>query len=111
MKRFRRLLVRWEKKPKKSMEHSLRLSPTNDKCHHPPIVCANDWGVMTGFALRLPVGARHLPGSGVEAVEEVGRGDHKDQSRESLLVVVASGLLPDRIGDRVGTVSKPGDGL
>ena len=29
---------------------------------------------------------RHLPGGGVEAVEEVGGGDHEDQSRGPLLV-------------------------
>src|SRR5258708_15238093 len=55
--------------------------------------------------------ARYLPGGGVEAVEEVGRGDHEDQSRESLLVVVPGGLVPDRVWDRVGPVGKSGDGL
>src|SRR6266446_10692961 len=61
---------------------------------------------------ELPIlAACHLPGGGVEAVEEVGRGDHEDQSRESLLVVVPGGLAPDRVWDRVGPVGKPGDGL
>src|SRR5260370_17458149 len=52
-----------------------------------------------------------MPDGGVEAVEEVGRGDHEDQSRESLLVVVPGGLFPDRVWDRVGPVGKSGDGL
>src|SRR5258708_21274144 len=50
-------------------------------------------------------------GGGVEAVEEVGRRDHEDQSRESLLIVVPGGLVPDRVWDRVGPVGKPSDGL
>ncbi len=50
----------------------------------------------------LPLhGTRHLPGSGVEAVEEVGGGDHEDDGRETLLVVVPGGLVPDLVGDRV----------
>ena len=65
-----------------------------------------------GSILKLPtLAACHLPGGGIEAVEEVGCGDHKDQGRESLLVVVLGGLVPDRVWDRVGPVGKPGDGL
>src|SRR5437764_11316883 len=63
------------------------------------------------LSASLPLCARYLPGGDVEAVEEVGRGDHEDQSRESLLVVVPGGLVPDRVWDRVGPVGKPGDGL
>jgi hypothetical protein len=60
----------------------------------------------------LPVlAARHLPGGGIEAVEKVGRGDHEDQRRESLLVVVPGGLVIDLVWDRVGPVGKPSDGL
>src|SRR5216683_2959744 len=55
--------------------------------------------------------ARHLPGSGVEAVEEVGRGDHEDQGREPLLVVVPAGLVPDLVGDRVRPIGETGGSL
>src|SRR5438105_10255551 len=102
-----------------------------------PIVCANDWGGddrvrtlqrhltalisavrlhhrasgRTHLSFTLPLCTRHLPGGGVEAVEEVGRGDHEDQGREPLLVVVPGGLVPDRVWDRVRPIGEPGDGL
>ncbi len=61
---------------------------------------------------ELPdLAACHLPGGGIEAVEEVGRGDHEDQGRESLFVVVPGGLVVDLVWDRVGPVGNPGDGL
>jgi hypothetical protein len=55
--------------------------------------------------------ARHLPCGVVEAVEEVSRGNHEDQSRQPSLVVIACGLLPDRVWNRVGLVGKSGDGF
>jgi hypothetical protein len=67
---------------------------------------------MSFACASLPaLAARHLPDGGVETVEEVGRGDHQDQCRESLLVVVPGGLVPDWVWDRVGLVGKAGDGL
>jgi hypothetical protein len=92
-----------------------------------PIACASDWGdddrvrslqshltalisadrlhqracERNQLSFTLPFRARHLPGGGVEAVEEVGRGDHEDQGCEPLLVVVPGGLVPDRVWDRV----------
>ena len=55
--------------------------------------------------------ACHLPSSGIEAVEEIGYADHKDQGSQSLLVVVADGLVVDLVWDGVGPIGKPGDGL
>src|SRR5260370_22347969 len=55
--------------------------------------------------------ARHLPGGSVEAVEEIGCGDDKDQSREPLLVVVPASFVPDLVWDRVRTVGETGGGL
>jgi hypothetical protein len=67
--------------------------------------------VMLTRKSELPtLAACHLPGGDIEAVEEVGGADHEDQGRESLLVVVPGGLLPDLVWDRVGLVSKPGNG-
>jgi hypothetical protein len=61
---------------------------------------------------ELPtLAACYLPDGDVKAVEEVGGGDHKDQDRESLLVVVPSGLVPDRVGDRVRLIGYTGDSL
>jgi hypothetical protein len=51
--------------------------------------------------ILLPRLSRHLPGGGVEAIEEVSCGDHENQGREPLLVVVLGGLVPDLVGDRV----------
>ena len=55
--------------------------------------------------------ARSLPGGGAKAGEEVGCGDHEDQGRQPLLVVVPDGLVPDRVGDRVRLIGYTGDGL
>ena len=61
---------------------------------------------------KLPVlAARHLPGGGIEAVEEVGSGDREDQGRQSLLIVVPGGLVVDLVWDRVGLVGETGDSL
>ena len=61
---------------------------------------------------ELPtLAACHLPDGDMEAVEEVGCGDHEDQDRQSLLVVVPSGLLPDLVWDRVRLIGYTGDGL
>src|SRR5579872_792357 len=48
---------------------------------------------------------------GVEAVEEVGGGNHEEQGGETFLVIMAGGLVPDVVGDGVGAVGKAGDGL
>jgi hypothetical protein len=40
----------------------------------------------------------------METVEEVGCGDHEDQDRQSLLVVVPGSLVPDRVRNRVGLI-------
>src|SRR5438477_11115488 len=63
------------------------------------------------LSASLPLCARHLPGGGIEAVEEVGRGDHEDQGCEPLLVVVPAGLVPDRVWDRVGPIGETGGSL
>lgn len=55
--------------------------------------------------------ARHLLGGGVEAVEEIGRGDRRDTGGQSLLVVVPGGLVPDRVEDRVGPIGETGGSL
>ena len=55
--------------------------------------------------------ARHLPGGGIQAIEEVGRGNHQKQGRHPLLVIVLRGLLPDLVRHRVAPVSHPSDGL
>src|SRR5258708_38097113 len=55
--------------------------------------------------------ARHLPGGSVEAVEEIGCGDDKDQSREPLLVVVPASFVPDLVWERVRSVVETGGGL
>jgi hypothetical protein len=61
---------------------------------------------------ELPtLAACHLPGGDVEAVEEVGCGDHEDQDRQSLLVVVPGGLVIDLVWDRVCPIGYTGDGL
>src|SRR5215467_214493 len=62
-------------------------------------------------SVSLPARARHLPGGGIEAIEEIGCGDHEDQGCESLLIIVPGSLVPDLIGDWIGPVGKPGDGL
>ncbi len=86
-------------------------------CRQQKYTQATFWGLSMPawqIALRaasLPSCARHLSGGGVEAVEEVGRGDHDDQGREPLLVVVPGGLVPDLVGDRVGPVGEPGSSL
>src|SRR6266487_5164966 len=59
----------------------------------------------------LPLCTCHLSGGGVEAVEEVGRGYHEDQGRESLLVVVLAGLAPDLVGNRVRPIGETGGSL
>jgi hypothetical protein len=56
-------------------------------------------------------GPCRLPGGDVEAVEDVGRGDHEDQRREPVLVVVAGGLVPDLVGHGIGPVLRPGQPL
>src|SRR5690242_18724519 len=52
-----------------------------------------------------------LPSAHVEPVEEVGRGDHEDERRETPLVIVAGRRVPDLVGDRVGPVAEPGHRL
>ena len=51
--------------------------------------------------IHLPGRSRDLLGGRVEAIEEIGHADHQDQRGELLLVVVAGGLLPDLVGNRV----------
>src|SRR5271166_177987 len=64
----------------------------------------------TGLRRSAP-GACHLPGSGVNAVEQVGRGDHQDDRGEALLVVVVSRLVPDLVWYRVRPVAEASGGL
>src|SRR5258707_3446056 len=68
-------------------------------------------GAVTGWCRSPGHCARHLPGGGVEAVEEVGRGNHEDQGREPLLCVVPAGLVPDLVGDRVRPIGETGGSL
>src|SRR2546425_2119837 len=79
------------------------LQPIYQLYYPPPDLSISDQELPT-------LAACHLPGGDIEAVEEGGCGDHEDQGRESLLVVVPGGLVPDRIRDRVGPVGKAGDG-
>src|SRR6266700_65841 len=55
--------------------------------------------------------ARYLPGANIDAVEEVRHGNREDQGRESLFVVIAGGLFPDRVGHGVRLITEAGDGL
>src|SRR5579859_604469 len=61
--------------------------------------------------ITLPTLARHLPGRGVEAIEEVGGGDHQDESCQALFIVVAGGLFPDLVGNGISLVSETRGGL
>src|SRR4029434_8148025 len=51
--------------------------------------------------------ARHLFDGRVDTVEEVGRGDPKDQGCESLFVIVQSGLVPDLFWHWIRPVAEP----
>src|SRR5579872_2697938 len=95
-------------------------------CYSHPILCVlrrtvptrspsyvRRWAARPSYSRGpLPaLAARRLPDGSIDTVEEVGRGDHEDQSRESPLVVLPGGLVPDRVWDRIGPVGKSGDGL
>ena len=55
--------------------------------------------------------ARRLLDGDIDAIEEVGHGDHENDGGQPLLVVVPDGFLPDLVRNRVGPVGKTGDGL
>ena len=56
--------------------------------------------------MKLPARTGWLSGGNVDAVKEVGRGDHEDDRAQALLVIVAGGPFPDLVGNRVGTISE-----
>ena len=53
----------------------------------------------------------HLFGGNIQAVPDVDIGYGDDQGRQSGLVVMPRGFLPDVIGDRVWSIVEPRDGL
>ena len=55
--------------------------------------------------------ARRLLDGDIDAVEEVGHGDHENDGGQPLLVIVPGGFLPDLVRNRVGPVGETGDGL
>jgi hypothetical protein len=55
--------------------------------------------------------AGNLPGSDVDAVEDVHGGDPQDQRGQPLLVVVPGGFVPDLVRYGIGPVAESGDGF
>jgi len=54
---------------------------------------------------------RHLPDGNVEAVEHIGDSDHDDDGGQAFFVEVLSGLIPDRVGNRISLIGEPGSRL
>src|ERR1700730_3032462 len=67
--------------------------------------------MFAALAVGPRVRACDLSGGNVETVEDVGRGDRKDQSRQRRLLVMTCGLVPDVVGNRIRPVAEPGNGL
>src|SRR3989442_10543880 len=55
--------------------------------------------------------SRHLPGGDIDTVKDVYHRDRKNQRRERPFIVVAGGLVPDVIGNRIRSIAEPRHGL
>lgn len=60
---------------------------------------------------RLRPLARHLPRRDVQAVPRIGCGDHENQARKLLFVVMPRRLIPDFVRHGIRSVGEPRDGL
>ena len=67
---------------------------------------------MASLSASLPgYFACRLPDGDIDAVEEVGHGDHENDRGQSLLVIILGCLVIDLVRNRVGPVGETSDGL